>query len=190
MQPKDPFADIANLASGLNINFTPHTLGGKSAGHTPVGNSPFTTQFSSPTHNNATPNINIRMQPPQASTTASPNHNKSTSNSGTFGMPSATSSYGSSPNPQTTQAPQNTPSSRPDYSRSHFDQSKPSTSASAQPKSSDIFADILGEQGYKFTNKANQGPRSINEMRKEDLIKDMDPKKVKIMEWVCQVLPQ
>lgn len=53
-----------------------------------------------------------------------------------------------------------------------------------QTKSGDIFGDLLGQQGYKFGSKLNQGPRSINEMRKEDIIKDMDPDKVKIMEWV------
>uniref|UniRef100_A0A1I8PUS5 non-specific serine/threonine protein kinase n=1 Tax=Stomoxys calcitrans TaxID=35570 RepID=A0A1I8PUS5_STOCA len=195
-QPKDPFADIANLASGLNINFTPQTLGGKSAGHTPVGTSPFTTQFSSPTHNNTPANnsssSHVRMPPPQSSqtsNTASPNHMRSPNNSATFGIPP----YGS-PSPQPTQSstaapppPPSSSSSRPDYSRSHFEQPKPAggSSSASQPqgKSSDIFADILGEQGYKFTSKANQGPRSINEMRKEDLIKDMDPKKVMIMEW-------
>lgn len=80
----------------------------------------------------------------------------------------------------------NNAQNRPDYSRSHFEQPKPATQQQQhqQAKSSDIFADILGEQGYKFNSKGNQGPRSINEMRKEDLIKDMDPKKVKIMEWV------
>ncbi|XP_075146704.1 cyclin-G-associated kinase [Haematobia irritans] len=194
-QAKDPFADIANLASGLNINFTPQTLGGKSAGHTPIGTSPFSTQFSSPTHNTNTATANntnhMRMpQPPssQTSNTASPNHMRSPNNAPTYGMPS----YGSAtqqPPPQSTQSSTSAPSAsstRPDYSRSHFDQPKQQPAASSsqqQGKSSDIFADILGEQGYKFTSKANQGPRSINEMRKEDLIKDMDPKKVMIMEW-------
>lgn len=178
MQPKDPFADIANLASGLNINFNPTSLGGKSTGHTPVGNSPFTTQFSSPTHNTAS--NNIRVPPTQTSTTASsttsPNHTKSPNNASAFGGPAFASAQGAS-------AQQTNTSARPDYSRTHFEPPK-STSNAQQSKSSDIFADILGEQGYKFTSKTQHGPRSINEMRKEDLIKDMDPKKVKIMEWV------
>ncbi|XP_073818394.1 cyclin-G-associated kinase [Musca autumnalis] len=187
-QPKDPFADIASLASGLNINFTPQTLGGKSAGHTPVGTSPFTTHFSSPTHNSTTPNSgNVRM-PPNA---PSPNHIKTPNNTTTFGMQQPTPTPFATPSPQPTGVAAGsgatpsttTPNTRPDYSRSHFEQPKSSSGTSQQSKSSDIFADILGEQGYKFTSKANQGPRSINEMRKEDLIKDMDPKKVMIMEW-------
>jgi len=82
--------------------------------------------------------------------------------------------------------PQSVPAqSRPDYSRVHFDSQKPVQQAGAgETKSSDIFADILGQQGYSFGSKMSQGPRSINEMRKEDLVKDMDPKKVRIMEWV------
>lgn len=153
-------------------------MGGKSAGHTPVGSSPFTTQFSSPTHNQTpTTGNNIRVPPSSAQTsnTTSPNHMKSPNNTAGFGMsfPSTQTSVGSSSQ------------NRPDYSRSHFEQPKVNTQQ--QQKSSDIFADILGEQGYKFTSKGNQGPRSINEMRKEDLIKDMDPKKVKIMDWVCNV---
>uniref|UniRef100_A0A1A9W7D6 Cyclin-G-associated kinase n=1 Tax=Glossina brevipalpis TaxID=37001 RepID=A0A1A9W7D6_9MUSC len=186
-QSKDPFADIANLASGLNINFNPNTLsGGKSTGHTPVGNSPFSTHFPSPTHNIAsTANGTIRIPTAQTSTSTSPQHMK-TSNAfcAPLNTPSATTN-------STTTATNNTSntassSTRPDYSRSHFEPCKPNQNnniPSTSTKNSDIFADILGEQGYKFTNKANTGPRSINEMRKEDIIKDMDPKKLKIMEW-------
>lgn len=124
--------------------------------------------------------MRVPPQPTHTSNTTSPNHMKSPNNS--FGMPFNTtpnSTQFSSTNAGTSG---NTTQNRPDYSRSHFEQ--PKTTTQQQTKSSDIFADILGEQGYKFTSKGNQGPRSINEMRKEDLIKDMDPKKVKIMEWV------
>ncbi|KAH8354556.1 hypothetical protein KR084_011691 [Drosophila pseudotakahashii] len=154
----DPFADIANLASGLNITFNRSTLSGKS----PVGTSPQPTQFSSPTHRpspSSQPQGTFMQTPTQHSqpmTSARP-----------------------PPQSQSVAAP-----SRPDYSRVNFDSQK-----AAQPaggggtKSSDIFADILGQQGYSFGSKMNQGPRSINEMRKEDLVRDMDPKKVRIMEW-------
>ncbi|XP_054731167.1 cyclin-G-associated kinase [Anastrepha obliqua] len=189
--PKDPFADIANLASGLNINFNPHTLGSKSTGATPIGNSPYTTQFSSPTHNTS----GVRTpHPPQPTATASPNHVKSPSSVGGFGAsftpgPPFSSSSGQNSNRQSPQATpatagSNAQSNRPDYSRSNFDTPKSGQNTGAQAnKNADIFADILGEQGYNFGSKMHQGPRSINEMRKEDLIKEMDPEKVKIMEW-------
>ncbi|XP_023034608.1 cyclin-G-associated kinase [Drosophila willistoni] len=152
----DPFADIANLASGLNINFNRSTLSGKS----PVGNSPQPTQHSSPTHR-PTP-----TQPqPQVQT-----------------QPQPTPTFARTP-PQQPHQPQ-TAQSRPDYSRTHFDTPKSNQQTpGGGPKGSDIFGDILGQQGYSFGSKMSQGPRSINEMRKEELVKDMDPKKVRIMEW-------
>lgn len=87
-----------------------------------------------------------------------------------------------------------------DYSRSHFDSSngsankaKPANAGGMASSSSgvggglgsDIFGDILGQQGYSFaSNKSTFMPRSINAMRKEELVRDMDPDKLKIMEWV------
>lgn len=158
----DPFANIADLATGLNLNFNRSTLSGKS----PVNTSPQPTQFSSPTHKpspSSQPQATFMHTPPTPQT-----------------LPS-TSSIRTPTQPQAVPA-----QSRPDYSRLHFDSQK----AAQQPgtggsKNSDIFADILGQQGYSFGSKMNQCPRSINEMRKEDLFKDMDPKKVRIMEWVC-----
>ncbi|XP_030369929.1 cyclin-G-associated kinase [Scaptodrosophila lebanonensis] len=168
-QPADPFADLANLASGLNINFNPNTLGGKSAGCTPVGHSPQPTQFSSPTHN--APNLHRAAPAP----TPIPTQPSQQPQQSTF----VKTPPQSQPQPQSTSAQQ-----RPDYSRAHFDAPKPGQQAAGGGfKSSDVFADILGQQGYSFGSKMNQGPRSINEMRKEELVKDMDPKKVRIMEW-------
>lgn len=51
-------------------------------------------------------------------------------------------------------------------------------------KSEDVFGDLLGSQGYQFAAKKDNAPRTINEMRKEEVAKDMDPEKLKIMEWV------
>ncbi|XP_052836090.1 cyclin-G-associated kinase isoform X2 [Drosophila gunungcola] len=160
--PADPFADIANLASGLNINFNRSTLSGKS----PVGSSPQPTQFSSPTHRpspSSQPQASFMQTPTQPQPQPQP----------------MTTSARAAPQPQSAPA-----QSRPDYSRAHFDAPKPAQQAGpGGTKGSDIFADILGQQGYSFGSKMNQGPRSINEMRKEDLVRDMDPKKVRIMEW-------
>ncbi|XP_037946068.1 cyclin-G-associated kinase [Teleopsis dalmanni] len=171
-QMSDPFADLANLASGLNINFNANAIGGKSNGTTPIGNSPFTTQFSSPTHNSG-----LRIPQAQQSASSSPNHMQSPNGPTNSNRPSPQST----PQPSANTNTQN--SQRPDYNRAHFEAPKSSQNANTQSKNADIFADILGEQGYKFGSKGNQGPRSINDMRKEDLIKDMDPDKVRIMEW-------
>lgn len=165
---KDPFADMANLASGLNLNW------GAQSGP-PAGTSPNTTQFSSPTHQFG----------------------------GFVPTAQAAQSMQQARSPMENQQP-----SRPDYSRSHFEtKSKQNGTNNTNAGSSgvsaggvgggvggvggggggvgDIFADILGQQGYNFATKQQGGPRSINEMRKEELVKDMDPDKLKIMEWVC-----
>lgn len=167
---KDPFADMANLASGLNLNWGAQSGASKSS----TGTSPHPTQYSSPTHQfgGFVPNTNTAQATPS--------------------MPQARS-------PMENQAP-----SRPDYSRSHFETKPKQNGTNNNPGSSnsgaaggsggvgvggsggggDIFADILGQQGYNFATKPQGAPRSINEMRKEELVKDMDPDKLKIMEWV------
>lgn len=152
---KDPFADIGNLASGLNLQWNAGNANTNSNKTTPV---------------------------------ISPSHQ--------FGAFPSSASV--SPHAPSTPVSNRTPSDsasqlKPDYSRSHFEQktkqngaqntASPSVSASASA-TGDIFADILGQQGYSFAAKAQAGPRSINEMRKEELVKDMDPDKLKIMEWV------
>lgn len=71
---------------------------------------------------------------------------------------------------------------RPDYSRSHFE--PPNSGQNQKLKTTtDVFGDILGQQGYSFGSGGNKGPKSINEMRKEELAKDMDPERLKVMEW-------
>lgn len=83
-----------------------------------------------------------------------------------------------------------------DYNRSHFmnvnttlpsnnNTNHTSDNSPAGNSFADVFADILGEQGFKFSQKTNQSPRSINDMRKVERMKDMDPNQALIMEWVC-----
>ena len=43
----------------------------------------------------------------------------------------------------------------------------------------DMFGDLLG-QGFDFTTKKDNGPKTINAMRKEEMVKDMDPDKLKV----------
>lgn len=50
-------------------------------------------------------------------------------------------------------------------------------------KPGDIFDDLLGSQGYNFTRKIDDGPKTINQMRKVEAAKTMDPEKMKIAEW-------
>lgn len=149
---KDPFADIGNLASGLNASWNTQN----------------------PTASKTTPVM-------------SPQHQ--------FGGFTASPQGPSTPVTGQARTPSDPP--KADYSRSHFSEPKAkqngtqnATSAAAAAGNGgggDIFADILGAQGYNFA-KSPAGPRSINEMRKEELVKDMDPDKLRIMEWVRTML--
>ncbi|KFB52665.1 AGAP003715-PA-like protein [Anopheles sinensis] len=164
-QSKDPFADIGNLAAGLTGGAggaagSAGWAGGNRAGTTP---SPRSTQFSSPTHQYS--GASTANPSPRAPST--PNHQMRSPNDG---------------------QPQG--SNRPDYSRSHFEPPKNGSNGNGAKeglggggRSGDIFGDILGQQGYSFGSTKNQGPRTMNDMRKEELVKEMDPERVKLMEW-------
>ncbi|XP_049823586.1 cyclin-G-associated kinase isoform X2 [Aethina tumida] len=84
--------------------------------------------------------------------------------------------------------PQKQQMKSPDYSRSHFEpvNNKNGQNNATEPKakkSEDVFGDLLGSQGYSFTAKKDQGPKTINAMRKEEMQTYMDPEKLKVMEW-------
>uniref|UniRef100_A0A069DZQ8 Cyclin-G-associated kinase n=1 Tax=Panstrongylus megistus TaxID=65343 RepID=A0A069DZQ8_9HEMI len=81
-------------------------------------------------------------------------------------------------------SPSKTPSEA-NYSRAHFESVK--TSQQSQPTTGknieDAFGDLLGSQGYSFNTKKESGPRTINEMRREDQAKVTDPDKLKVLDW-------
>lgn len=62
-----------------------------------------------------------------------------------------------------------------------------SNAANSKPtKSGDAFEDLLGSQGYNFfsSRKAEkESPKTINQMRKVEAAKTMDPDRLKISEW-------
>ncbi|XP_053679753.1 cyclin-G-associated kinase [Anopheles nili] len=156
---KDPFADLGNLAAGLAGGASGPTTSAGWSGKPGTTPSPRSTQFSSPTHQFS--GASTANPSPRAPST--PNHQMR------------------SPNDGQSQA-------RPDYSRSHFEPPKNGGNGGAKDgagggRSGDIFGDILGQQGYSFGNTKNQGPRTMNDMRKEELVREMDPERVKLMEW-------
>ncbi|XP_050342382.1 cyclin-G-associated kinase [Nymphalis io] len=77
--------------------------------------------------------------------------------------------------------PARSPAHQPDYSRTHFETTKPPTEEKTK-KTGDVFGDLLGSQGYDFA-KRETGPKTMNAMRKEEMVKEMDPDKLKIHEW-------
>ena len=52
-----------------------------------------------------------------------------------------------------------------------------------QKVSADTFGDLLGSQGFNFAPKQDAGPKTINEMKKADMAKEMDPDKLKVSIW-------
>lgn len=152
---KDPFADIGNLGSSLGAGNS-NSESGWGAG----GSKPTSPMNGSPQHRstNWNPSQGATSPMPGVTPTGTPVHQM--------------------------KSPMDGPS-RPDYSRSHFDTAfKPSDPAKGKTKgSADVFGDLLGSQGYEFSAKRDAGPRTINEMRKEELVREMDPDKLKIMEW-------
>ncbi|KAK5644950.1 hypothetical protein RI129_006250 [Pyrocoelia pectoralis] len=151
--------------------------------------------------NNVTLNTNCDQQNSNdlfANLTAGLNFNKQSSassngNSSPYMVPPTTPQHmPSTPQhmPTTPQHQAKSPmNSRPDYSRSHFDgfpnkNDQNIDTKIPKNKPEDVFGDLLGSQGYQFATKKDNFPRTINEMRKEEVVKDMDPDKMKILEWV------
>ena len=61
---------------------------------------------------------------------------------------------------------------------------QPQQQESKPPKSGDAFEDLLGSQGYSFARKSEKdSPKTINQMRKVEAAKTMDPDKMKVAEW-------
>ena len=44
----------------------------------------------------------------------------------------------------------------------------------------DLFGNLLGSQGYTFTNAKDAGPKTMAEMKKKEMAKSMDPNKLKV----------
>lgn len=155
---RDPFADLGNLGATLGASGSPAPAGSWPAG----GSKPTSPMNGSPQHRSTNWNAaqGATSPMPGMTPTGTPVHQM--------------------------KSPMDGPS-RPDYSRSHFDTafkpSDPAKGKSGGKGSEDVFGDLLGSQGYEFSAKRDAGPRTINEMRKEELVRDVDPETLKIMEW-------
>uniref|UniRef100_A0A672J060 Auxilin n=1 Tax=Salarias fasciatus TaxID=181472 RepID=A0A672J060_SALFA len=96
------------------------------------------------------------------------------------------------PSPSHTSMPHTSPQNRPNYNVSFSPMGGGSPSAGgkgpagmgSKPRASDAnFDDLLSGQGFAGT-KDKKGPRTIAEMRKEEMAKEMDPEKIKILDWI------
>ncbi|XP_030229166.1 putative tyrosine-protein phosphatase auxilin isoform X2 [Gadus morhua] len=99
----------------------------------------------------------------------------------------------SKPSPSHTPIAHGSPQNRPNYNV-HFNPmgggspgavgQKASAGMPPRPKVSNAnFDDLLSGQGFCGT-KEKKGPRTIAEMRKEEMAKEMDPEKLKILDWI------
>uniref|UniRef100_A0A3P9HF14 Auxilin n=1 Tax=Oryzias latipes TaxID=8090 RepID=A0A3P9HF14_ORYLA len=106
---------------------------------------------------------------------------------GSLGGLTITSNAGGGGGPSHTSMPHMSPQNRPNYNVS-FSATRggsPSAGGKAQPGmvSDANFDDLLSGQGFAGT-KERKGPRTIAEMRKEEMAKEMDPEKIKILDWI------
>ncbi|XP_016303344.1 putative tyrosine-protein phosphatase auxilin isoform X5 [Sinocyclocheilus anshuiensis] len=181
----DPFADLGNLGAGL---------GGAGSG--------FSSKPTSPTGTGgAFPPMGSPQRP-----APSPQHTASGGWHPSTGFPSWQPGGGAQWQPQAQGAQHQTPPKAPGPSMPHTSpQNRPNynvrfssmggaspgaTGAKAQPnmgtrpKVSDTnFDDLLSGQGFAGT-KEKKGPKTIAEMRKEEMAKEMDPEKLKILDWI------
>ncbi|XP_069088596.1 auxilin isoform X2 [Pleurodeles waltl] len=160
-QHLDPFADLGtlgtNLTGGSSFSSRPTTPTGMGGGFPPL---------SSPQRPSPQPGGG-GWQPSTG-----------------FGWPQ------SQPKPQQN-APHSSPQNRPNYNVSFTampsgqnDHRKSTTNLdSAHKGTADNFEDLLSSQGFS-AHKDRKGPRTIAEMRKEEMAKEMDPEKLKILDWI------
>ncbi|KAJ8277921.1 hypothetical protein GJAV_G00081680 [Gymnothorax javanicus] len=86
--------------------------------------------------------------------------------------------------------PHSSPQNRPNYNISFSGMGGAASSLSGKqiygtkPKMADAnFDDLLSGQGFAG-GKEKKGPKTIAEMRKEEMAKEMDPEKLKILDWI------
>uniref|UniRef100_A0A674D7F0 Auxilin n=1 Tax=Salmo trutta TaxID=8032 RepID=A0A674D7F0_SALTR len=156
----DPFADIGNLGGSLGGG-----SGFSSKPTTPTGTTPAFPPMGSPT------------RPPP-----SPQHGGGWQ--ANTGLPSWNTSHS---------MPHTSPSNRPNYNVSFSAMgggAAPNAAGKQQPNmgtkpkvATANFDDLLSGQGFAGAKK-KEGPRTIAEMRKEEMAKEMDPEKLKILDWI------
>uniref|UniRef100_A0A673YHW6 DnaJ heat shock protein family (Hsp40) member C6 n=1 Tax=Salmo trutta TaxID=8032 RepID=A0A673YHW6_SALTR len=156
----DPFADIGNLGGSLGGG-----SGFSSKPTTPTGTTP------------AFPPMGSPSRPPP-----SPQHGGGWQ--ANTGFPSWHPSHS---------MPHTSPSNRPNYNISFSAMGggaapnaagKPQPNMGTKPKVATAnFDDLLSGQGFAGAKK-KEGPRTIAEMRKEEMAKEMDPEKLKILDWI------
>ncbi|KAK5869627.1 hypothetical protein PBY51_024330 [Eleginops maclovinus] len=173
----DPFADLGNLGGSLGGS------GFSSKPTTPTGPTPSIPPMGSPS----------RPPPsPQHAGAGFPSWQPGAGVGGGWQPQGQGPAPQPKPSPSHTPMPHTSPGNRPNYnvSFSAMGGGSPSAGVKAQaamgtkPKVVNAnFDDLLSGQGFAGT-KEKKGPRTIAEMRKEEMAKEMDPEKIKILDWI------
>ncbi|KAI7807292.1 putative tyrosine-protein phosphatase auxilin isoform X2 [Triplophysa rosa] len=181
---QDPFADLGNLGSNLG------------------GGSGFSSKPTTPTGTGgAFPAMGSPQRPaPSPQHTASGSWHPGTGfpswqpgGTGQWQPPNQGAHHQTPPKAPGPSMPHTSPQNRPNYNVSFSNRGGASpggTGAKAQPnmgtrpKVLDAnFDDLLCGQGFAG-GKDKKGPKTIAEMRKEEMAKEMDPEKLKILDWI------
>ncbi|XP_034035455.1 putative tyrosine-protein phosphatase auxilin [Thalassophryne amazonica] len=182
----DPFADIGNLGSGLGGG-----SGFSSKPTTPTGTTSSFPPMGSPSRPPSSPQHTGGWQP-NAGTGFSSWQPGGGSGGGGWQPQGQGSTPQPKPSPSHSSLPHTSPQNRPNYNVnfSAIGGGSPSAGSKVQagmgskPKASEAnFDDLLCGQGFAGT-KEKKGPRTIAEMRKEEMAKEMDPEKIKILDWI------
>ncbi|XDV35774.1 hypothetical protein PO909_005657 [Leuciscus waleckii] len=181
----DPFADLGNLGA---------SLGG--------GGSGFSSKPTTPTGTGgAFPPMGSPQRPaPSPQHTASGGWHPSTGfpswqpgGGAQWQPPAQGAQHQTPPKAPGPSMPHTSPQNRPNYNVSFSSMGGASPGAAgpkAQPNmgtrpkvSAANFDDLLSGQGFAGS-KDKKGPKTIAEMRKEEMAKEMDPERLKILEWI------
>ncbi|XP_045108422.1 cyclin-G-associated kinase-like isoform X2 [Portunus trituberculatus] len=195
-KPADPFAELGNLAGmggwGGSKPTTPK--GGTPAGGTPMGGS--TPVMGSPQHRPQAPGAWLNQHTPgtMGSQAGGWQQQQQQQQQQQTQQPPPRPPYTPSPQPQfqtpTGKTPTGTPHhqmkspSQPNYGRANFDAGNKNSGGAGKGRvGEDAFGDLLGSQGFSFSSGKDAGPRTMAQMKKVEMAKNMDPEKLKVMEW-------
>ncbi|XP_032381700.1 putative tyrosine-protein phosphatase auxilin isoform X8 [Etheostoma spectabile] len=181
----DPFADLGNLGGSLGEG-----SGFSSKPTTPTGTAPSVPPMGSPSRPPPSPQHAEGWQSHTGS--SFPSWQPGAGGGGGWPHQGQGPASQPKPSPSHTPMPHTSPQNRPNYNVSFSAMGGGSPSAGgkvqaamgSKPKAFNAnFDDLLSGQGFAGA-KEKKGPRTIAEMRKEEMAKEMDPEKIKILDWI------
>eukprot|EP00063_Salmo_salar_P004051 XP_013978886.1 PREDICTED: putative tyrosine-protein phosphatase auxilin isoform X3 [Salmo salar] len=185
----DPFADIGNLGGSLGGG-----SGFSSKPTTPTGTTPAFPPMGSPTRPPPSPQHGGGWQANTGLPSWKPGGGGVGGQPGWQPQPQGQGGPSPQAKPSTSHSmPHTSPSNRPNYNISFSAMgggATPNAAGKQQPNmgtkpkvATANFDDLLSGQGFAGAKK-KEGPRTIAEMRKEEMAKEMDPEKLKILDWI------